>query len=391
MTGLGKTAAIVVAAGSGSRAGDGGLKQFRLLNGKPMLRHSVEALEQHDRVDAVVVVIGEGQEADAKAALVGLAIEAFVIGGASRRESVNNGLQYYETKTEYDHFLIHDAARPFLPSDVITSLIAALETHDGAVPALPVIDSLARSSDGATLSASESREGLWRIQTPQVFRREAIFTAHQQWDASQEATDDARMAMAAGFAVALVPGDERLAKYTFASDFAAESGQFSAMPHYRTGMGYDVHRLESGEELWLCGIKIEHDMGLAGHSDADVALHALTDAILGAAALGDIGDHFPPSDPKWRGASSDQFLSHAAKLASDSGYAISNVDLTIICEAPKIGPHRHAMRARVAEILDTKIDAVSIKATTTEKLGYTGRGEGIAAQAVATLYRTERS
>jgi 2-C-methyl-D-erythritol 4-phosphate cytidylyltransferase / 2-C-methyl-D-erythritol 2,4-cyclodiphosphate synthase len=391
MTGSGKTAAIVVAAGSGSRAGDGGPKQFRMLNSKPMLRHSVESLVQHSGVDAVVVVVGEGQAADAKAALVGLEIEAFIIGGASRRESVNNGLQYYESKMEYDIFLIHDAARPFLPNDVITSLIAALDAHDGAVPALPVIDSLARSGDGATLSASESREGLLRIQTPQAFHREAIFTAHKQWDAAKEATDDARMAMAAGFDVALVPGDERLAKYTFASDFALETGQPSVMPHYRTGLGYDVHRLESGEELWLCGIKIEHDKGLSGHSDADVALHALADAILGAAALGDIGDHFPPSDPQWRGASSDQFLAHAAKLASESGYAISNVDLTIICEAPKIGPHRQAMRARVAEILGAAIDAVSIKATTTEKLGYTGRGEGIAAQAVATLYRTERS
>jgi 2-C-methyl-D-erythritol 4-phosphate cytidylyltransferase/2-C-methyl-D-erythritol 2,4-cyclodiphosphate synthase len=390
MTGSGKTAAIVVAAGSGSRAGDGGPKQFRLLNGKPMLRHSVEVLVQHGGVDAVVVVIGDGQDADAKAALDGLEIEAFIIGGASRRESVNNGLQYYESKMKYDKLLIHDAARPFLPNDVITSLIAALDAHDGAVPALPIIDSLARSGDGATLSASESREGLWRIQTPQAFRRDAIFTAHSQWDTANEATDDARMAMAAGFAVALVPGDERLAKYTFSSDFAPETGQSHAMPHYRTGMGYDVHRLESGEELWLCGIKIEHDRGLSGHSDADVALHALTDAILGAAALGDIGDHFPPSDPQWRGASSDQFLAHAAKLAADGGYSIANVDLTIICEAPKIGPHRQAMRARVAAILRVEIDAVSIKATTTEKLGYTGRGEGIAAQAVATLYRTER-
>jgi 2-C-methyl-D-erythritol 4-phosphate cytidylyltransferase / 2-C-methyl-D-erythritol 2,4-cyclodiphosphate synthase len=390
MTGVGKTAAIVVAAGSGSRAGDGGPKQFRMLNSKPMLRHSAEALAGHNRIDSVLVVIGAGQEAEAKAALSGLDIDAFVIGGDYRRDSVNNGLQYYETKPEYDKFLVHDAARPFLPTDVITALLGALETHDGAVPALPVIDSLARSGDGATLSASESRDGLWRIQTPQAFRREAIFTAHSQWDATQEATDDARMAMAAGFAVALVPGDERLAKYTFASDFAAQTGQSQAMPHYRTGMGYDVHRLESGEELWLCGIKIEHDKGLSGHSDADVALHALTDAILGAAALGDIGDHFPPSDPQWRGAESDQFLAHAAKLAADGGYSIANVDLTIICEAPKIGPHRQAMRARVAEILGADIDAVSIKATTTEKLGYTGRGEGIAAQAVATLYRTER-
>jgi 2-C-methyl-D-erythritol 4-phosphate cytidylyltransferase / 2-C-methyl-D-erythritol 2,4-cyclodiphosphate synthase len=237
------------------------------------------------------------------------------------------------------------------------------------------------------LSASESREGLWRIQTPQAFHLDAILTAHQQWNPANEATDDARMAMAVGFDVALVPGDEALAKYTFASDFEYEGAQSGVMPDYRTGMGYDVHRLASGEELWLCGIKIEHDKGLSGHSDADVALHALTDAILGAAALGDIGDHFPPSDPQWRGALSDRFLAHAAKIAGEKGLAIAHVDVTIICEAPKIGPHKTAMRARVGEILGLAADNVSIKATTTEKLGYTGRGEGIAAQAVATLVR----
>lgn len=383
MSGSGKTAAIVVAAGSGSRAGDGGPKQFRMLQGKPMLRHSVEALAGHEAVDSVVVVIAEGQESEAASALAGLDVE-FATGGETRRDSVNNGLQQLNNR-DISNLLIHDAARPFLSARVIDDLISTLAQHDGVVPALPVIDSLARSANGETLSASENRAGLWRIQTPQAFRLDVILAAHKLWNPANEATDDARMAMAAGFNVALVPGDEALAKYTFASDFFDRDGHSADMPTYRTGSGFDVHRLAAGEELWLCGIRVAHDKGLAGHSDADVALHALTDAILGAAALGDIGDHFPPSDPQWRGASSDRFLAHAAKLAGEAGLALANVDVTIICEAPKIAPHKRAMRTRVAEILSLPIDTVSIKATTTEMLGFTGRGEGIAAQATATL------
>jgi 2-C-methyl-D-erythritol 4-phosphate cytidylyltransferase/2-C-methyl-D-erythritol 2,4-cyclodiphosphate synthase len=390
MTSTAKTAAIIVAAGSGRRAGDGPPKQFRMVGGKPMLRHSVEAFAHHTEIGAIIVVIGDDQEEQARTALEGLDV-TLLFGGATRRDSVSNGLQYLEQNRLFSNVLIHDAARPFLPEQVVDDLVAALELHEGAVPALPVIDSLARSVDGETLSASENRDGLWRIQTPQAFRLDAILKAHHQWDTSREASDDARMAMAAGFDVALVPGDERLSKYTFSSDFADDAGQSVAMPSYRTGMGYDVHRLVAGEELWLCGIRIEHDKGLSGHSDADVALHALTDAILGAAALGDIGDHFPPSDPQWRGASSDRFLAHAAKIAGEKGFVVTHVDVTIICEAPKIGPHKQAMRARVGEILGLAVDDVSIKATTTEKLGYTGRGEGIAAQAVATLFRPERT
>jgi 2-C-methyl-D-erythritol 4-phosphate cytidylyltransferase / 2-C-methyl-D-erythritol 2,4-cyclodiphosphate synthase len=377
------TAAIIVAAGSGSRAGDGLPKQYRMVAGKPMLRHSVEAFSQHPDIEHIIVVIGEGQLEHAKDVLSGLTISSYVLGGETRRDSVHNGLKH----TDADNVLIHDAARPFLTSRIITDLITALKTYPGAVPALPIIDSIASSSDGSTLSESASRDGLWRIQTPQAFRYDAILDAHKRWDSAREATDDARMAMAAGYDVAIVTGDEQLAKYTFASDFGDQSPQSVAMPAYRTGTGYDVHRLIAGEALWLCGIKIEHDKGLAGHSDADVALHALTDAILGAAALGDIGDHFPPSDPQWRGVSSDRFLAHAVKLAAGKSFAIENVDVTIICEAPKIGPHRAAMRERVAEILGVELDCVSIKATTTEKLGYTGRGEGIAAQAVATLVK----
>jgi 2-C-methyl-D-erythritol 4-phosphate cytidylyltransferase / 2-C-methyl-D-erythritol 2,4-cyclodiphosphate synthase len=386
---MGKTAAIIVAAGSGSRAGDSVPKQFRILQGKPMLRHSAEAFAEHPAIDAIIVVVGNGQVESARQALPGLDVK-FVTGGSTRRESVHNGIQAIDAAAGFSNILVHDAARPFLSAKVIDDLLAALDHHDGAVPALPVIDSLARSVDGATLSSSESRDGLWRIQTPQAFRHDVIFSAHRLWDVSREATDDARMAMAAGFDVALVAGDDRLAKYTFSSDFAEDADQLAVMQSYRTGMGYDVHRLVAGEELWLCGIKLEHPLGLSGHSDADVALHALTDAILGASALGDIGDHFPPSDPRWRGASSDLFLKHAAHIAGEKGFAIVHVDITIICETPKIGPHKHAMRARVGDILGLSVDDVSIKATTTEKLGYTGRGEGIAAHAVATLSRPER-
>jgi 2-C-methyl-D-erythritol 4-phosphate cytidylyltransferase/2-C-methyl-D-erythritol 2,4-cyclodiphosphate synthase len=245
---------------------------------------------------------------------------------------------------------------------------------------LPVVDSLTEAA-GAVMGQPAQRELLRRVQTPQAFRFADILAAHRVWTGTADAGDDAQVAQAAGLSVALVDGDERLHKLTFASDFAAD------LPPLRVGTGYDVHRLAPDEELWLCGVKIEHSHGLAGHSDADVAIHALVDAILGAIGNGDIGSHFPPSDQRWRGAASDQFLAHAAQLAAEAGYRIGNIDLTIICEAPKIGPHREAMRRRLAEILTTGIDAISVKATTTERLGFTGRGEGIAAQAVATLLR----
>ena len=276
--------------------------------------------------------------------------------------------------------LIHDAARPDLPHSVTTRLLAALADHDGAIPVLPVVDSLALDRDGI-MQGSADRDALRRVQTPQAFRREAILAAHRAWQGEAGAGDDAQVLRAHGGEVALVEGDERLAKLTFAGDFMTDT------PAVRTGMGYDVHRLVEGEELWLGGIRIEHDKGLAGHSDADVALHALTDAILGAIGNGDIGTHFPPSDPQWKGASSDRFLVHAAKLAAEAGYALSNADLTIICEAPKIGPHREAMRERIAALLGVDIVQLSVKATTTERLGFTGRGEGIAAQAIATMHR----
>jgi 2-C-methyl-D-erythritol 4-phosphate cytidylyltransferase/2-C-methyl-D-erythritol 2,4-cyclodiphosphate synthase len=302
-----------------------------------------------------------------------------VIGGATRQQSVLRGLEAL-AQANPELVLIHDAARPVLPQAVIDRLLAALAVQPGAIPVLPVVDSLA-ATDGELMGEPADRAALRRVQTPQAFRYAAILAAHRSWSGAADAGDDAQVARAAGLAVALVEGDERLHKLTFAEDFAP------TLPPVRTGTGYDVHRLAAGEELWLCGVRIAHDRGLAGHSDADVAIHALVDALLGAIGAGDIGSHFPPSDPQWRGAESARFLEHAVALASEAGYAVGNVDLTIICEAPKIGPHREAMRQRLAEIMGVEAGVVSIKATTTEKLGFTGRAEGIAAQAIATLFR----
>jgi 2-C-methyl-D-erythritol 4-phosphate cytidylyltransferase / 2-C-methyl-D-erythritol 2,4-cyclodiphosphate synthase len=376
-----RTVALIVAAGSGSRAGGELPKQFRPVRGQAMLRHSYMALSAHAAIDQVYVAIGKGQEELALASLVNLPAPHLLTGGTTRRESVRTGLQAIATNGGAAHVLIHDAARPFLSETVIDDLLSALNDAPGAVPALPVVDSLARGA--GTLSNTVERDGLWRIQTPQAFHFEAILAAHQNWSGT-EPSDDARMLMAAGQDVKIVAGDERLAKFTFASDFQGND----TMPCTRSGSGFDVHRLVSGEELWLCGVHIPHDKGLSGHSDADVAIHALTDAILGAMALGDIGDHFPPSDAQWRGASSDRFLSHAMNLAVNMGYTLANADVTIICEAPKIGPHKTAMRARLAEIIGVDVARVSVKATTTEMLGFTGRGEGIAAQAMATFEKS---
>ena len=371
-------AAVIVAAGQGLRAGQPLPKQFARWRGKPVVRHSAEALAASG-VGSIVVAIPQGAEAIAAEALAGIPGIALITGGATRQESVRLGLEALEGAAP-DLVLIHDAARPVLPGEVVERLVAALAVQPGAIPVLPVVDSLTEA-EGELMGNPARREALRRVQTPQAFRFRDILAAHRAWSGAAEAGDDAQVARAAGIVVALVEGDERLHKLTFASDFAAD------LPPIRVGTGYDVHKLAAGEELWLCGVKIDHSHGLAGHSDADVAIHALVDAILGAIGQGDIGSHFPPSDPQWKGAASDRFLAHAAKLASDAGYRIGNVDLTIICEAPKIGPHRDVMRARLAEILATGIDAISVKATTTERLGFTGRSEGIAAQAVATLLR----
>ena len=370
------TAAIIVAAGQGLRAGQPVPKQFALWRGKPVVRHSAEAFAAAG-INPIVVAIPDGAHDVAAAALAGVRGVRLVTGGETRQQSVRLALEALGGDVP-DVVLIHDAARPVLPHAVIDRLAAALVTASGAVPVLPVVDSLT-NANGSFMGEPARREDLRRVQTPQAFRYPEILAAHRSWNGAADAGDDAQVARAAGLDIALVDGDEALHKLTFASDFAAATAPI------RVGTGYDVHRLAAGEELWLCGVQIEHHMGLAGHSDADVAIHALVDAILGAIGAGDIGSHFPPSDPQWKGASSDCFLSHAVALAAQAGYRIGNVDVTIICEAPKIGPHREAMRSRLAGLLGTDVAAVSVKATTTEKLGFTGRSEGIAAQAAATL------
>lgn len=342
-----------------------------------MVRHSVEALLASG-AGPMVVAIPEGVDDFARQALEGLKGVDLVTGGETRQQSVAHALEALAVQ-QPELVLIHDAARPDLPHEVIARLLAALEDAPGAIPVLPVVDSLV-----STEGQPAERETLRRVQTPQAFRFADILSAHRSWPGEPNAGDDAQVLHAAGGEFSLVVGDERLKKLTFARDFA------TAAPQIRVGMGYDVHRLAAGEELWLGGVLIPHDKGLAGHSDADVALHALVDAILGALGEGDIGAHFPPTDPRWKGAASSAFVEHAAALARSAGYGVAHADLTLICEAPKIGPHREAMRARIAELLGTAISAISIKATTTEGLGFTGRGEGIAAQAVATLQHQDQ-
>ena len=369
-------AAVIVAAGQGLRAGQPLPKQFALWRGKPVLRHAAEKLVAAG-VELLVVVIPEGADSLVADMLADIGPLILVTGGETRQQSVLNGLDALAAHAPA-LVLIHDAARPDCPPQVVERLVAALASHPGAIPVLPVVDSVV-ATDGVTMTDRADRAALRRVQTPQAFRFADILSAHRGWNGVAEAGDDAQVLHANGQQVALVDGDERLNKLTYAADFTQDA------PMIRTGTGYDVHRLGAGEELWLCGVQVPHDRGLVGHSDADVALHALVDAILGAVGAGDIGQHFPPSDPQWRGAASSKFVEHAVALAAERGYRIGNVDVTIICEAPKIGPHRDAMRGNVAMLLGVQADQVNVKATTTEGLGFTGRGEGIAAQAVATL------
>jgi 2-C-methyl-D-erythritol 4-phosphate cytidylyltransferase/2-C-methyl-D-erythritol 2,4-cyclodiphosphate synthase len=375
---MARTVALLVAAGSGSRAGGGLPKQYRRIAGKPVLAHAVDHLRRAG-AEHIRIVIGEGQQAAYRDAIGERPLPAPIIGGATRRQSVANGLEALAAEGDVARVLIHDAARPFLYLEVWDRLIEALEHADAAVPALPGVDTTARGRD--MLDEIVARDRLIRIQTPQAFCFEAIRRAHAAWTGG-EATDDAQIAHAAGLKVAIVAGDPALDKLTYEADFRRAE---AALLTSRVGFGFDVHALAAGESLWLGGVLIPHDRGLVGHSDADVVLHALTDAILGALAAGDIGDHFPPSDPRWKGAPSALFVEHARDLAAEAGGRISHVDLTIICEAPRIGPYRDAMRARIAGLLRLPLARVSIKATTTERLGFAGRGEGIAAQAVATL------
>ncbi|MDH3240463.1 MAG: bifunctional 2-C-methyl-D-erythritol 4-phosphate cytidylyltransferase/2-C-methyl-D-erythritol 2,4-cyclodiphosphate synthase [Alphaproteobacteria bacterium] len=390
--------ALIAAAGSGTRLGGplpGGdqppgtapPKQYRTLAGRPLLAHCATAFLQSGGVDAVAAVIGADDRAFYDEAVGHLPLREPVIGGPTRQDSVRRGLESL-SDAGYDTVLIHDGARPLVPRDVIGRTLAALATHDGAVPAIAVSDSLKRGADNTIVEAVD-RAGLYRAQTPQGFHFAAILAAHRQAASGgrTDFTDDAAVAAAAGLRIALVEGSEDNLKITTAGDLARAERMLAQGGEVRTGQGLDVHAFgEPGSgPVRLGGIDIAFDRGLAGHSDADAALHAATDAILGALAEGDIGSHFPPTESAWKDADSATFLSHAAALLKGRGGVLVNLDLTIICEAPKIAPHRAAMRARIAEILATTVERVSVKATTTEGLGALGRGDGIAAQAVATI------
>lgn len=378
-----RTAALIVAAGVGERAGAGALKQFRALHGVAMLRRSVLAFVDVPEIDGVAIVIGRGQEAHAEEVLAGLDRLPFVTGGPTRQDSVRLGLEALAAQAP-DFVLIHDAARPFVSRELIGNLIAALRGGaDAAVPLLAVSDTLKRrTADGAWITVP--REDLYRAQTPQAFRFAAILEAHRA-RAGLAVTDDMALAELAGLHIALVPGEEINTKMTKPEDFQLAERWLAGGSEFRTGFGFDAHRFAPGDHVWLCGERIPHDASLAGHSDADAGLHALTDALLGTIGEGDIGRHFPPTDEKWRGTTSSVFLEHAARLVRERGGEIVHCDVTLICERPKISPYREAMRNRIAAILQIDIGRVSVKATTTEGMGYTGRREGLAAQAVATV------
>jgi 2-C-methyl-D-erythritol 4-phosphate cytidylyltransferase/2-C-methyl-D-erythritol 2,4-cyclodiphosphate synthase len=370
--------ALIVAAGSGSRMGGDTPKQYRPIAGKAVLAHAVDALASHPRIDAVRVVIGPGQEEMAREALDGRDVGDLIGGGGERSDSVRAGLDAIPDGI----VLVHDAARPFCPHDVIDRLLDALENGDGAVPVLGLSDTLARGI--GQLDEMVERKDMVRVQTPQAFHVEDLRYALTE-SGLRKATDESSLLVTAGLKVVTVEGDPMLEKLTSPADWERAEQLQTARLISRTGMGFDVHAFAGEGPVMLGGIEVPHDRGLAGHSDADVVLHAITDALLGAASLGDIGRHFPPSDPQWKGASSDIFLSHAAGLIRHMGGIIDFVDCTLICEAPKLSPYRDAMRSQIAEILGLSLSRVSIKATTTERLGFTGRGEGIAAQAVATI------
>jgi 2-C-methyl-D-erythritol 4-phosphate cytidylyltransferase/2-C-methyl-D-erythritol 2,4-cyclodiphosphate synthase len=369
------TAVVIVAAGRGSRMGGDLPKQWRLLAGRPVLAHTLAAFAGLP----VVVVIHPDDRALAKPFGVPL-----VEGGATRDASVLAGLRAV-AELGARRVLVHDGARPLVSRALIGRLIAALDAHDGAAPALPVTDALWRGADGRVAGAVD-RTALYRAQTPQAFRLAPLLSAHLAHPGG--AADDVEVARAAGLDVVIVEGEETNLKLTYPGDFArAEAILKGPLMDVRLGNGYDVHAFCEGDHVWLCGVKVPHGRSLLGHSDADVGMHALTDAIYGALALGDIGRHFPPSEPQWKGAASHIFLAHAIGLAGERGYRLANCDVTLVCERPKIGPHAGAMQAELARIMGVEPDRVSVKATTSERLGFTGREEGIAALATATLVR----
>jgi 2-C-methyl-D-erythritol 4-phosphate cytidylyltransferase/2-C-methyl-D-erythritol 2,4-cyclodiphosphate synthase len=372
-----RIAAILVAAGAGSRFGSRVPKQFVRLAGKPVLRHAAERLAGH--VDLLQPV---GDAPAIEAALAGLPHLPVVAGGETRQDSVLRGLDALEGAAP-DLVLVHDAARPWIPPGTIAALLAALERADGAIPAVAVADTLKRVANGS-IDVTVPREGLYRAQTPQAFRYDALRAAHRSVRSSM-ATDDAALLEAMGKRVVIVPGSEDNIKLTYAEDLLRLERIMTVQMLPRVGTGFDVHVLQAGRPLVLCGIAVPYEMGLAGHSDADVGIHALCDAIYGALAEGDIGRHFPPSEALWKDADSTRFLAHAAQRIAARGGRLANADITLICERPKIAPHAAAMVGRLSKVLSVDPAVVSVKATTTEKLGFTGRGEGIAAQAVATI------
>ena len=377
-----RRAAIVVAGGSGSRAGDGGPKQWRNLAGRPVVRWSLETFAAAGY--SIVLVSRPGDEALAAEAMADLPDVRLAQGGETRTDSVRSGLAILADDPP-EWVLIHDAARPLLTASVIAAVEGALMVGPGAAPALPLPDTLKRAEADGTVLGGAAREGLWRVQTPQGFRYVDLLAAYEAFGEGGAATDDLAVLEAAGGVARLVPGDPRLLKLTYPEDFAMAEQLAGSARMTRVGLGFDAHRFGPGDGVWLCGVKVPADRALIGHSDADAGLHALTDAVLGAIGAGDIGDHFPPSDPQWRGAPSHLFLRHAVQLAAGAGGRVINVDVTLICERPKVKPHREAMRAKLAEILALPLDRVSVKATTTEAMGFTGREEGLAAQAVATV------
>ena len=377
------TCALIVAAGRGTRFGGELPKQYLALGGSSVLRHAVAAFATHPRIAAIQVVIRAEDRARFDSAIAGLRVMPPVPGGAERQDSVRLGL---EALAPHDpaRVLIHDGARPFPGAALIDRIIDALDRAPAAIPALPLGDTLKRVADGC-IRETLDRTQIWRVQTPQGFDFKSILAAHRE-AAGLMLTDDSAIAEAAGMAPIVVPGSEDNLKVTTPRDLAAaERLLLSRTGDIRVGQGFDVHPFGPGDHVAICGIEIAHGASLVGHSDADVGLHALTDALLGAIGAGDIGMHFPPGAPQWRGAGSDRFLSHAAALVRDKGGSIAAVDVTVICERPKIAPHRARMVERIAAILAISPARVSVKATTTERLGFTGRGEGIAAQAVATV------
>lgn len=377
------TTALIVAAGRGQRAGSGLPKQYRVLAGLPVLRRTCLAFLRHPGVEGVRVVIHPDDRAQYDAAVAGLSLPAPVPGGAARQESSLQGLEALAADAAPDRVLIHDAARPLVDDATIGRVIEALARAPAVVAGMPVTDTLKRADAGGWVLGTVERSGLWRAQTPQGFVFASILQAHRA-AAGRSLTDDAAVAEAAGLTVRMVEGNETNMKLTTEDDFQ-RAERLLASRDVRVGTGFDVHRFGPGDHLMLCGLAVPHEKALQGHSDADVGLHALTDAILGAIAGGDIGSHFPPSDPAWRGADSAQFLRRAASLVAERGGEIRHLDVTLICERPKVGPHREAMRERIALIAGIPPDRVSVKATTTEGLGFTGRQEGIAAQATATI------